>query len=155
MSFNPLAIVVALALLVGSSRALDEPEQIRVSDLGRHPFVVGNLKITIKKLHLGSILINSYIEVTAENTSNLATTFNAQQLSFVGKDGILVRLQGRLGVEPIYGKSIYQSERPVDMARPVKVAAHARVKRVYGFSGGMDLPASFFYEGKKLALIVK
>jgi hypothetical protein len=150
MRFEPLAIVIVLALLPASSPARVESEHIRKSDLSSRSFVVGDLKITIKRFSDGSILTRGYIEVTAENTSDVATTFNPQRLSFVGKDGRQVNIRGRRQKGPVR-----PDDRTLDVAQAREVAPRAHVKELYELDGRVRLPAGLFYEGKDLALIVK
>ena len=150
MRFEQLAIVIVLALIPASSPARDKSEQIRISDLSSRSFVVKDLKITIKKFRAGSILTRGHIEVMAENTSDVATTFNPQRLSFVGKDGRQVNIRGRRQTGPVH-----PDDRAIEVAQPREVAPRAYVKEKYELDGRVHLPASLFYEGKDLALIVK
>ena len=150
MRFEPLAIAILMAFLPASSPARDASEHVRRSELSSRSFVVGDLKITIKRFWAGSILTRGYIEVTAENTSDVATTFNPQRLSFVGKDGRQVNIRGRRQTG-----SIHTGDRAIDIAQPREVAPRAYVKELYELDGRVRLPASLFYEGKDLALIVK
>ena len=145
-----LKVMIVLAFLPAPSPARDEPERIPRSDLSSRSFVVGNLKVTIKRFWAGSLLTRGYIEVRAENTSDLAATFNPQCLSFVGRDGRQVNIRGRWQTGPVR-----PDDRAIDIAQPREVAPRAYVKELYELDGRVQLPARLFYEGKDLALILK
>ena len=78
--------IIVLALLPASSLAGDQPERLRISDLTDHSFVVGDLKITLKRIWAGSLLSRGYIEVRAENSSDIAATFDPQRLAARGQN---------------------------------------------------------------------
>jgi hypothetical protein len=145
-----LAIMIALSYLPASGLAAQEPERVQRADLGSHAFVLGELKITLKKFWAGSLLTRGYIEVRAENTSDAAITFNPQRLSFVGKNGRQINIRGRWQTGPAH-----PDDRRIDVAQPREVAPRAYVKELYELDGRVYLPARLFYEGKELALIVK
>ncbi len=145
-----LSFIIVLTFLPASNPAADEPPSISRSDLPAHSFVVGDLKITIKRFWAGSLLTRGYIEVRAENTGDTAATFNPQRLSFVGKDGKQVNVRGRWQKGPVN-----PDDRAIDVPRPTEVAPRAYIKELYELDGRVHLPARLFYEGKDLALIVK
>ena len=145
-----LSFIIVLTFLPAPSPARDEPASISKSDLSSRPFVVGNLKITIKRFWAGSLLTRGYIEVRAENASDAVATFNPQRLSFVGKDGKQVNIRGRWQTGPVN-----PDDRAIDVPRPTEVAPRAYIKELYELDGRVRLPARLFYEGKDLALIIK
>ncbi|MFP5265213.1 MAG: hypothetical protein ACLGJB_25280 [Blastocatellia bacterium] len=156
MRFNPLAVVIVLALLPGSSpAALNESEQIRKSDLSRYSFAVGDLKITIKRLHFGSILVPAHIEISAENMSDVAAIFNPHHLSLVDSEGWRVKLLERRYLDPLCRKPDYWDIPMFTLAWPRKLGPHARLTERYELNGSAELPATLFYEGKELAVVVK
>ena len=145
-----LTILILLILLPASTSARDEPERVRRTEIESRPFVVGELKITIKRFWAGSLLTRGYIEVRAENSSSSAATFNPQRLSFVGKDGKQVNIRGRRQTGPVH-----PDDRQIDVAQPREVAPGAYVKELYELDGRVRLPARLYYEGRELAVIVK
>jgi hypothetical protein len=145
-----LSIIVVLAFLPVSGPARDDPASIRRSELSSRSFVVGDLKITVKRFWAGSLLTRGYIEVRAENTGDVAATFNPQRLSFVGKDGKQVNVRGRRQTGPVH-----PDDRAIDVPQPRELAPRAYIKELYELDGRVRLPARLFYEGKDLALIVK
>jgi hypothetical protein len=144
------AILILLAFLPASTTAQDEPERVRKADLESRSFVVKELKITLKRFWAGSLLTRGYIEIMVENTSDTAATYNPQRLSFVGKDGKQVNIRGRRQTGPVH-----PDDRQIDVAQPREIAPGAYIKELYELDGRVRLPASFFYEGKDLAVIVK
>ena len=144
------SFIIVLTFLPVSSLAGDEPLSIRRSDLSGHSFVVGDLKITIKRFWAGSLLSRGYIEILAENTSDNAATFNPLRLSFVGKNGKQVNVRGRWQAGPRH-----PDDRAIDLPRPTEIAPHAYIKELYELDGRVHLPTRLFYEGKDLALLVK
>jgi len=145
-----LKIMILLAFLPASSPARDEPERIHRADLGSRPFVIGNLKVTVKRFWAGSLLSRGSVEIMAENASDLATAFDPQRMTFVGKDGRQVNIRGRRQRGPVR-----PNDRGIDIAQPREVAPRAYVKESYELDGRVHLPAKLFYEGKELALIIK
>ena len=145
-----LSFILVLAFLPAPLAAGDEPESVSKSDLSGRQFVVGGLKITLKKFWAGSLLTRGYVEVRAENAGDTAATFDPQRLSFVGKDGKQVNVRGRRQTGPIH-----PDDRGIDVPRPTEVAPHAYIKELYELDGRVRLPARLFYEGKELALIIK
>jgi len=145
-----LAFLPVSTLLPVSTFARDEPERVRRSDLNSRSFVVGDIKITIKRFWAGSLLTRGYMEIRAENGSGIAATFNPQRLSFVGKDGRQVNIRGRRQTGPVH-----PDDREIEIAQPREIAPGAYVKELYELDGRVRLPAKLFYEGKQLAEIVK
>jgi hypothetical protein len=150
MKRKPFVILIILALLPAAIAARDEPERVRRAELEDRTFVVGALKITIKRFWPGSLLTRGFVEVTAENNSSSAVTFNPQRLSFVNKDGKQINLRGRwqTGV-------VHSNDNRLDVTVAREVAPGAYVKELYELDGRVRLPARLFYEGKDLAVIVK
>jgi hypothetical protein len=145
-----LSFIIALAFLPASLAAQDEPASIGKSDLPARQFVVGDLKITLKRFWAGSLLTRGYVEVRAENAGDTAATFDPQRLSFVGKDGKQVNVRGRRQTGPVH-----PDDRGIDVPRPTEVAPRAYIKQLYELDGRVRLPARLLYEGKDLALIIK
>src|SRR5687767_11926829 len=116
-------ILILMAFLPASISARDEPERIRRTDLANRSFVVGDLKIIVKRFWAGSLLTRGYIEVRAENRSSNAATFNPQRLSFVGKDGKQVNIRGRRQTGPVH-----PDDREIEVAQPREIAPGAYVK---------------------------
>jgi hypothetical protein len=145
-----LTIIIVLTFLPASGLAGDEPERIRRSELTGRSFTVGDLKISLKRFWAGSLLSRGYIEVRAENTSDVAATFNPQRLSFVDKNGKQVNIRGRRQTGPVH-----PDDRGIDVAQSRDVAPRAYVTELYELDGRVHLPARLVYEGKELALIVK
>ena len=145
-----LSFIIVLTFLPVSSPAGDEPPSISRSDLPAQSFVVGELKITLKRFWAGSLLSRGYIEIRAENAGDTAATFNPQRLSFVGKDGKQINVRGRWQRGPVH-----PDDRAIDVPRPTEIAPRAYIKELYELDGRVHLPARLFYEGKDLALILK
>jgi hypothetical protein len=150
MRSSLLKIMIVLAFLPASTSGSDDPERIPRDELSNRPFVIDSLKVTIKRFWPGSLLSRGYVEVIAENTSDLATTFNPRRLTFVGKDGRQVNIRGRRQRGPRH-----PDDRAIDIAEPREIAPRAYVKELYELDGRVHLPAGLFYEGKELARVIK
>jgi hypothetical protein len=141
-------IIFAVAAI---SVAGEEPARVRVSELSKQSFTVGELKITIKRFWPGSLLSRvARVEVRVENLSSAAATFDPLRLSFVNEDNRQVSIRAAAyqagASRPGYG---------LDIVVAREVAPRAYIKEFYAFDGRVRLPARLFYEGKQLALIVK
>jgi hypothetical protein len=136
------AFAIALIFILASSVAGDEPASIRKSELDKHPFTVGELKITITSFRAGSLLTRAAIRVKVENTSGSAATFNPQRLSLVISNNrqINIRTQRRAGSR-------------FDFVQPIEIAPGAYIKEIYDLDHKVELPARLFYEGKELAQV--
>jgi hypothetical protein len=145
-----LTIIIVLAILPAPGLAGDDPERVRMSDLSARSFDVGGLKIMLKRFWAGSLLTRGYIEIRAENPSDVAVTFNPQRLSFVGKNGKQVNIRGRRQRGPVN-----PDDQAIEVAQPRDVAPGAYINELYELDGRVRLPARLFYEGRELALIVK
>ena len=136
------AFATALIFILASSVAGDAPASIPKSELDKHPFTVGELKITITGFRTGSLLTRAAIRVRAENTSGGAATFNPQRLSFVASNNRQINIRGQRR----------QGNR-FDFVQPIEIAPGAYIKETYDLDHKVDLPARLFYEGKELAQI--
>lgn len=141
-------LVIALPLLVIAD---SQPNRISKSELNKHSFAIGRLKLTITKFRASRGFIaygESYIEVKVENSSDGAAVYNPQLLSLVGKDDKQVNIRGQ--IRPVSDRR--EGER-LDVPQPKSVAAGAWVKERYELHDWVRLPGRLFYEGKELALI--
>lgn len=141
-------LVVTLPLLVIAD---NQPSLIKKSELNKHSFTVGRLKLTITKFRASrgfTAYGRSSIEVKVENSSDGAEIFNPQLLSLAGKDDKQVNIRGQL--RPANRQ--LPGERP-DAAHPKNIAAGVWIKEGYEFYDWVRLPARLFYDGKELAVI--
>jgi len=136
------AFATALIFILASNVAGDAPDNVPKSELDKHPFTVGELKITITGFRAGSLLTRAAIRVRVENTSGSAATFNPQRLSFVASNNRQINIRGQRR----------QGNR-FDFVQPTEIAPGAYIKETYDLDHKVDLPARLFYEGKELALI--
>jgi hypothetical protein len=138
-------LVVILPLLVIAD---NQPNLIKKSELNKHSFTIGSLKLTITKFRASrgfTAYGPSAIEVKVENSSDGAEIFNPQFLSLAGKDNRQVNIRGQI-------RPNRPDEKP-DAAQPKNVAAGAWIKESYQFYDWVRLPARIFYDGKELAVI--
>lgn len=138
-----LVMVIPIFVFAG-----DEPERIRKSEINKRTFAVGELRITIKRFWPGTLLSRGYIEVTVENPSNAAATYNPQRLSFVTRNNKQINIRGRRQMG-----ALSSADSGLDLPQPREIAAGAHIKEFYELDGRLRLPARLIYEGKQLALI--
>ena len=127
--------------------ASNGPERVRKSELSKHPFAVGQLKLTITYFHAGlPLLSHVVIEVKVENPSGSAEVFDPNLLSLVSKNNSQVHVAGRI-------QSFVHSNARLGPAHTRSVAPGAHMKEYFEFTGRVKLPARLFYDGKELAVI--
>ncbi|HYV06090.1 MAG TPA: hypothetical protein VFB82_15945 [Blastocatellia bacterium] len=143
-----LPVVIVLILLPVLSIARDEPERVGKSELHKHSFAVGELRITITRFWPGSLLSRGYVAVKAENTSSSAVVYNPQRLSFISNNNRQVNTRGRRQTG-----GLGRDDSGLDIAQPREIAPNAYIKEFYELDGRVRLPARLFYEAKVLALI--
>ncbi|HXG63572.1 MAG TPA: hypothetical protein VNO70_00600 [Blastocatellia bacterium] len=137
-------LIIAAPLLVVAGNG---PEQVRKSELSKHPFTVGQLKLTITYFHAGlPLLSHGVIEVKVENPSSSAEVFDPHLLSLVSKNNSQVHVAGRI-------QSFVHSNDRLGPAQARSVAPGAHMKEYFEFTGRVKLPAKLFYDGKELAVI--
>jgi hypothetical protein len=141
-----LTSLVLLGALLAGIAVGQSPANLRVSELKKHPFEVGQLKITIEKLH-GSILGNpGYMLVRIDNSTDTALEFNPGVLYFVNKDN------EQVNVSSVSSSSVFDSTRP-SQALPRIVAPGAHLRESYRLERKARLPIRLFYEKTELAVI--
>lgn len=141
-------LVIALPLLVIAD---NQPNRIKKSELKKHSFAIGSLKLTITDFGAsdGFITIGeSYIEVKVENSSDGAAIYNPQLLSLVGKDNKQVNIRSQ--IRPVSDR---REDGRLAVPQPRSIAAGAWIKECYELHDRVRLPARLFYDGKELALI--
>jgi len=141
-------LVIALPLLVIAD---NQPNRIPKSELNKHSFAIGRLKLTITKFQASRGFIGfgwSSIEVKVENPSDGAVIYNPQLLSLAGKDDKQVNIRGQ-----IRPASDRRSGERLDTVQPKSVTAGAWIKEGYELYDWVRLPARLIYDGKELALI--
>jgi len=142
--------VISLPLLVIAGNL---PNSIKKSELQKHSFDIGRLKLTITKFRASrgfTAYGPSSIEVKVENPSDGAEMFNPQFLSLVGMDDKQVNIQGQKRPHPV---SIQSASERLAAPQPKSLAAGAWIKEGYEFYDWVRLPARLFYDGKELAVI--
>jgi hypothetical protein len=117
--------------------------------VGRHPFQVGGLELTISKLD-GYVAVSAdvrdtgvgYMAVRLANTSGDFVRFVPSRLVVVGKDG--------RQASPAYER------RNTDRApvSEVAVAPRARAEMKYNLSARVKFPAQVYYDGELLAEVI-
>jgi len=141
-------LVIFLPLLVIAD---NQPNRIPKSELNKHSFAIGSLKLTITKFRASrgfTAFGQSSIEVKVENPSDGAAIYNPQLLSLAGKDDKQANIRGQ-----IRPASQRRPGERLDVIQPKSVAAGAWIKEGYEFYDWVRLPARLFYDGKELALI--
>src|SRR5215470_5805441 len=89
-------LVIALPLLVIAD---NQPNRIPKSELNKHSFAIGRLKLTITKFQASRGFVGfgwSSIEVKVENPSDGAVIYNPQLLSLAGKDDKQINIRGQM-----------------------------------------------------------
>lgn len=141
-------LLVIIVLLSAVAARGQEPPRIRKSDIKKHEFTAGDLKVTLTKFWPGSLLSRAYIEVKVENSSSNAATFDPLRLSFVNRDNKQVSVQAVIHQgKHAHGYGINITAR--------EVAPGAFIKEFYWLDGRLHFPVQFFYEGRKLALVTE
>ena len=148
MRSRSFKLAFLMMLVPAIAAAGDEPERIRKSEINKHAFAVGELRITITRFWPGSLLTRGYIEVKVENPSNAFATYNPQRLSFVTRNDKQVNIRGRRQQGPIR-----PDDNGLDLAQSREIAPAAHIKEFYELDGRLRLPARLIYEGRELALI--
>jgi hypothetical protein len=138
MRSRPVAALLLLSNLCVAMAQAPATVSLRRSELGKHPFEIGQLRLTLVKLGKGTILLGS-VQIKVENRSDSGIDFNPEFLSLVGKDSVQVNTL------------TYRSRTPPSL----KVLPGAVVKEYYWLDHKVKLPASLYYDGKELALIME
>ena len=132
-------LITALLLLSNLCVLAQAPTSptLRQSELSRHPFELGKLRLTVEKLSRKFGWFGPEIRVRLENPSDGAVTFDPQLLSFINKGSDQVNMLGYRG-----------QTLPL-----LKVLPGAFVRERYLLSSSVRLPARLYYDGKELAVI--
>ena len=137
-----ILLLIAIVLFCFAEAAAQAPSAatFRESELGKHAFEIGQLRLTIRKLQGGR---GPYITVKVENPSDSAVVFDPQVLSLVNQGNEQVNTSSY---------SLYY----IAPALPTrKVLPGAFLTQTYGLDHIVELPARIYYDGKLLAIITE
>lgn len=135
-----IAVMIVFSCFAGAAAQAPAAATFRESELSKHVFEIGKLRLTIRKLKGGR---GPYIAVKVDNPSDSAVVFDPQVLSLLNQGNEQVNTSSYPG----------SSGAPALGSR--KVLPGAFLTQAYGLDHVVQLPARIYYDGKLLAIITE
>lgn len=153
LSLGVLSAQEAIPAPVASQPAANLPS-IKIDELGKHPFSLSGLSLSIVGFGPGY----SLYEARLENATQDPISFSPGALVFVAKDGIQV-VNARIGSRIYLGGGGSQNEHYSTYGtfgdQPINVLPGAHLSMFYSLEPSLTTPAKLYYNGKLLAEIIK
>ncbi len=132
-------VVFLMTALLALPMAAQGAFKVTAKDLPSHPFVVGEVSLTITALsgyksfdRERKFSGRARVEITLENKGSAFKRFDPQDLSFVGKDGVQVF--------PVFQRNLADDTVPMSL----RLAPGARALVEYALTGRLTFPAKLY-----------